>query len=231
MSDDLGLSDLTDDQLLELGRALLHEVRRRSVETQDGITGALLDERDRIMAMRDGAALEIAAERDRQRRLAADEGRAHAAAMIAIEREARQAAEEAERATRAAELARARWEPLVTIAAMATELLGPGWTIERWSKDADLRVYLSGPDCRRGAGRFGATKTGSYVEYYVTGNDRAPPGKLALSKVAAPRKAVRVLCDLVARSAVTKLECAEALASGIAPAPFSTEFEEARNGK
>lgn len=237
MSDDLGLSALTDDQLLGLGRAVLQEMARREPGAQEAITASLLAERDRLVALRDGAAIAIAAERDRQRREAMAEGQAVADARLTQERVRHDVEMSTLRAARAAEMNRIRWQDIAGVAAMVVDRLGPGWVVERWIRGDDLRVYLSGPGYEKSNARYGARygikKTGPYIEYYASGTESHMPGSMVVSKCS-ERKKLKFMCDLISRSPITLVNCDQVIRDagecGVA-AELPDEYLRIKNGE
>lgn len=224
MDNDLGLGVLTDDQLLELGLAVLREIAGRAPETQEFMRQTLLDERDRLMAAQDGTAIAIATERNRQREQIARAAHDYAGKKLAIERDQFDAQQAALASKQTAELRALEWRPLAIVAAMVNRLFGNGWTIEKWTHGSDVRIYLSGPDCDFQITSHGRKKIGSYIEYYVTGNDKHPPGKLVMRGVKAPRNAVAVLCAHINASRISVMKCDDVAHININQSDFPDDF-------
>lgn len=202
MSAGLDLSDLTDDQLVELARHVAAEIGRRSQDVEAAAMGATLDEREKIQIARKAAEAEAARLRQAER-----------------ERVAAEAAESVRRRSGAAASAipdptRAQWAKNKAIGLMVTETLGEGWKVHCWRRDGDRRIYLDGPDEAK-------------ISYYVTGSDTDPPGTLRIKGLGAvDRDRIKAIAVFAARSWKHHLpfSAAEAAEASVDPAPMPADY-------
>jgi hypothetical protein len=158
MGDILDLSELTDDKLIEMARAVAAEVRRRGAHVEAAASAAVLGEAEKAQIAAEAATREA-------RRLAEEEARR--VAVEAAERVRREA--EYQKADTEARKARDAAERLRKIAREARSLFGsdePEFTIARWEKPGDRRIYIG-----HGYGN-------NWVEYHHDGNDRTAPGTM-----------------------------------------------------
>lgn len=176
MGDDLGLSALTDDQLVELARAVSAEAYARGPVVIDAAQAAIQAERDRLVreAQEEAARRVRAAEADRIRREAAE------AAMAAYQAAPTQAE---------------KWAQAKTLGMMIVETLGPGWSITGWRnrETGHRRIYLDGP----GRGSRGGPK----ITYLTDGDRDLPPGSLVIERAGkrVDRERVLAICRFAAR--------------------------------
>ncbi|WP_276931492.1 hypothetical protein [Elstera cyanobacteriorum] len=211
MTSDLGLDALTEDQLVEFGRAILQEMARRNPDVQEAMVNALLSERDRLITLRDSGHLAAAAERHRQRaeiREALDE-------QAAVDAEASRAKYAAEALAIRTATAVKRWEKAITAAEMAKMIgIGAGVSANKYS-GADTRLYLN--------------STQGQIVYYAEGNSQHPPGKLVVyRRTGLNGKAAKILCDYILTEVPQKtIDFGELQNLNIAPLALPAAFLEA----
>lgn len=233
-ADDLGLDGLSDDQLVALGRAVFREIGRRDETTQDVASRMALSERERLVFMRDATAIQIAAVLDQLRRDAETEVLPLIKQRLAEVQEQERLRIRHDLALEKARLRREKFTPLVTLAALISDAFGPGWIAERWEKDGDIRLYLSGPDFKREDGPYGIQKTGTYIEYYMTGskNGRYLPGQMKVSKFnLLKRKNILRLVEYIIAQPFVKIDCTALGEMDLTPNSFPEWYEELKNGK
>lgn len=149
MMAEIDLSDLSDDQLVELARAVAIEIARRDPAVDAAARSAVLDEAEKLRVAQRAAEAEAARLRARERERIAEQ----AAAKVRREAAARDADSDPH-----------GWRVNKALARMVVDQLGSGWSCTVWSRQDERRVYLD---------RYPAK-----VSYYVTGDFRHPPGQL-----------------------------------------------------
>lgn len=156
MSGDLGLSDLSDDQLVALAGALAAEIGRRSVEVFMAAQEFSLNAAEKARVAKRAAEQEAAAMRDEERRRTDAEARAKA------------------RASAPAQPDTLKWHVVKAAAEMVAETLGEGWALTVWvhPETREKRVYLDAADEAK-------------VSYYATGSARNVPGQVETAGFAA----------------------------------------------
>lgn len=182
--DDLDLSDLTDDQLVGLLRAVAEEARRRNDAVAAAVNDAYLDETEKSKIAAEAAEREAAklraAERERVAREAAEEVRRNTEAQATAESKLRR--EQQEHA--AAEQLRAKQERRMDLIREAATLCGtdPRETyVTVWAGySGRLRVYIQ----TGGTHDDGDT----LVTYYAGDGDRRPAGSISTAKDLTSRK-------------------------------------------
>lgn len=181
---DLDLSDLTDDQLVGLLRAVAEEARRRNSAVAAAVNDAYLDETEKTRIAKEAAEREAAklraAERERVAKAAADEVRRKAEAQQATD--ARRRREEKEREE--AEKIRAKQERRKALIREAAALCGtqPEETrVSVWlGHSGRKRIYID---------RLASDEAQNLVIYYAGTGDRKPQGSIYTVKDLVGRKA------------------------------------------
>lgn len=201
----MDLSDLTDDQLVELARLVAAEIGRRHPDVGDAARSVALDEAEKARVAKTATDAEIARLRDLERRRIDAEARAAvlaAAPPIRIVRDPGAIVEAARRKAVGIEVAR---------------LLGAGWTLTVWRRDTERRVYLDRGSCK--------------ITCWLTGSREHAPGSLQLRGVKADRKALQRLAELAGGwwHTLRHLDCDDAAASAdVEAAPLPATYKEAR---
>lgn len=205
MSDDLDLSGLTDDQLVQMARLVAVEIGRRTGAVRTAAEAAVLDETEKARVWRDATEEQSAILRDAERR---------------------RIREEAAAAVRAAEAARnpqrppppnprdEDWAKNKTIALMIRETLGKGWQCHAWRRGDVRRVYFDHEDGRK-------------VILHVTGSDRHPPGKLETQGLkGADRARLKIVAAHVAVTWLyqPQFSCDEAAETALAAKPYPAAY-------
>ncbi|KAI93544.1 hypothetical protein T281_16045 [Rhodomicrobium udaipurense JA643] len=217
MSDDLDLSDLTDDQLVGLARLVAAEAARRKYPVKHAARAAALDEEEKARIASLATDAEWAAIRAEERRRVEAEARAKARA------EAQAKAPPPRDATQEAE-----WAQRKLYARMVAETLGTGWTLNVWRarEDSEVRVYLDHASAQEQRTRYGSKKVGPHAVLYVTGGRKNPPGKLEMTKIdSSARRAVQAIASLAARRwREIRIDCDDAAAAAVADLPYPSEY-------
>jgi hypothetical protein len=168
MSQNTGLdfSQISDDQLVELFRALCAEAAQRGNHVEAAVRAAGLDEAERARVAREAA--ERAAEQLRREE-------AERIAREAAEQVRRQATQE--QVQKAADEQAKIWGKQKMLGRAVQQLFGEGASLTVWNKNGDKRVYI---DAERSISRK-HSETLVRVEYYETGNSYNPPKTLKIS--------------------------------------------------
>lgn len=188
----IDFTPLSDDQLVELARAVAAECARRGQDVHAAAYSASLDEVERQRIAAEAAAR--AAERLRRE----EEDRIAAAAAAEVERNAR--------------LADCAQHKL--LARAIREVLGDGWELTVWNK-TDLRVYLD----RSEAGRRGYRNVLNKTVLYVTGDGKGhKPGGLYHIEGSIHEKLLRATVAIMSHAAELfpsgiRMHCTEHLAT------------------
>ncbi|WP_420961090.1 hypothetical protein [Brucella sp. IR073] len=215
--DPLGLSALTDDQLVEMARHVAVELGKRHYDVMAAAQAAILSEHDKAKLALEAAEKEAA-------RLRKEEA----------ERVAREAADKVRAEMAKASIAKTQknWAKKKILAMMVSETLGPGWYITVWNRDGDdKRVYIDGPG--KGQNERGYTKDAK-ITYYVTGNSSTAPGKLVILQLPnADEKLIRVICEQASRdwNRLQQVNCDDAIQSPVSPAPYPQSYLDAKEAK
>jgi hypothetical protein len=197
----MDFTSLTDDQLVELVRAVVAECAARGTAVAAAAQAAMLSEAEKAQIAREASACEA----DRLRQAEAQRVARDAAGKVRRQVETQRGQAEQNKQNQ-------QWGCQKTLAQMVVAVLGFGWTFKVWNKEGETRVYLDRCDVRRATGR---------VEYYHTGNAWHPPRTLrcvqGVSEKAEPfvqqivEKAcedwstMHMDCDQAARSAVVAI--------------------------
>ncbi|CAM5418684.1 hypothetical protein ATER59S_02358 [Aquamicrobium terrae] len=213
--DPLGLSALTDDQLVEMARHVAVELGRRSYDVMTAAQAAILSEAEKA-------------------RIAAQAARAEAERLRKTEQErvAREAEDAVRQQAAQADIARTQdqWASKKMLAMMVNETLGPGWSMTVWNRDGnDKRVYIEG------SGR-GITDRGrpadAKITYFATGNARDAPGSLEMLYVPAgvSKEVVAAICAEAARrfNRMSYISCSQAAGAKVTARPYPKSYLDAR---